>query len=188
MIKKNAIEPFIVKLGGYESKLRKLIEPILDSKEYALVWIKISDRQNNSVVTFFIEKKDFKKNITLSEIQHVSKFLNDICAVSFNEMGFFKQGYTLEVSSPGIDCILSKRSHFENFLGKLILIKTISGHNLSNKFFGILRTITNDGVELENKRNKVNIFIIFKAITFAKSVWQFEKLRNKKKIARESHK
>jgi len=119
----------------------------------------------------------------ISQVQYISQLLKDIFAVAFKEKGFFKQGYELEISSPGVDRALSKASHFENVLGKSISIKTVHGYGLPNEVRGVLRTINNNGVELESETDESkNIFIVFKAMVFAKVIWQFKKLSKKKRL------
>jgi len=43
---------------------------------------------------------------------------------AIDEAGMFEEGYTLEVSSPGIERPLRKRSHFEAQVGKKVYVKT----------------------------------------------------------------
>ncbi|MBF0488335.1 MAG: ribosome maturation factor RimP, partial [Nitrospirae bacterium] len=72
--------------------------------------------------------------------------------------GILKGGYTLEVTSPGIDRPLRNKADFIKYTGKLakIVTKAVAGAK-DNCFTGTIVSVTEDAVSLEDKRATVEI-------------------------------
>ncbi len=72
--------------------------------------------------------------------------------------GILKGGYTLEVTSPGIDRPLRNKADFIKYTGKLakIVTKAAAGAK-DNCFTGTIVSVTEDAVSLEDKRATVEI-------------------------------
>ncbi|MBA1421315.1 MAG: ribosome maturation factor RimP [Epsilonproteobacteria bacterium] len=78
----------------------------------------------------------------------------DLCATISHELSPFldvhppmSQAYRLEISSPGIECKLSKPVHFKNAIGEKIKVKLGAGEKLK----GTLKSADNDGIVVETK-------------------------------------
>jgi ribosome maturation factor RimP len=72
-----------------------------------------------------------RKKILRLYVDHPEGVTHDLCARvsaavgrALDEVDVFEGAYTLEVSSPGIERPLRKRSHFEAQLGKKVYVKT----------------------------------------------------------------
>ena len=76
---------------------------------------------------------------------------HDLCARvsaavgrALDEVDAFEGAYTLEVSSPGIERPLRKRSHFEAQVGKKVYVKTSQPVEGSKVWQGILLEVVED--------------------------------------------
>ena len=74
---------------------------------------------------------------------------------------FIKEAYIFEVSSPGIDRVLSRDWHFEKVMGEEIEIKLFAPLDGKKEFSGILKgyndgiiTIETEGKEIQIEKQK----------------------------------
>lgn len=65
--------------------------------------------------------------------------------------------YTLEVSSPGSDRVLRTRSHFDRFAGSRVLIELKAPRDGRRRYTGMLKAVSDAGIELEVDRQPVNV-------------------------------
>ena len=68
-----------------------------------------------------------------------------------------KENYILEVSSPGIERKLTKREHFERYIGSEIDINLFKQINGLKQHSGILKSFDGDFIEIENETGLVKI-------------------------------
>ena len=68
-----------------------------------------------------------------------------------------KENYILEVSSPGIERKLTKKEHFERYIGSEIDINLFKQINGSKQHSGILKSYDGDFIEIENENGIVKI-------------------------------
>ena len=76
---------------------------------------------------------------------------------ALDEMDAYEGAYTLEVSSPGIERPLRKRSHFEAQIGKKVYIKTREPVEGSKVWQGILLEVRENAVVVEEAGRKARI-------------------------------
>jgi ribosome maturation factor RimP len=81
-----------------------------------LVLLEELGNRRMKIVRLFI---DYPGGVTHELCSRVSSVIGD----AIDEAGMFADGYTLEVSSPGLDRPLRKRSHFEAQVGKKVYVK-----------------------------------------------------------------
>lgn len=91
---------------------------------------------------------------------------------ALDELDAFEGAYTLEVSSPGIERPLRKRSHFEAQAGKKVYVKTHSPVEGSKVWQGVLREVTEDSVVVEEAGREVRIPL--EEITSAHLMYEFQ--------------
>ncbi len=76
---------------------------------------------------------------------------------ALDEADAFEGAYTLEVSSPGIERPLRKRSHFEAQLGKTVYVKTKQPVEESKVWQGVLLEVTDDSVVVQEAGREARI-------------------------------
>lgn len=114
---------------------------------------------NTWQVRVFLDKKVGEGSVTLDECSEFSKAFS--LYLDMDPDKFFKNKYTLEVSSPGVEKILIKNWHFSESVGKRIRIKTYKAITVNGKSFktweGILEEVESDKIllRLEDEQNSV---------------------------------
>ena len=89
------------------------LEPAIESEGYALVDVELKGKGGNRVLRLFIDKPD--GGITLDDCQKVSELVSPVLDVENAVEG----RYYLEVSSPGINRRIRKKTDFERFTASI---------------------------------------------------------------------
>src|SRR5204862_1243310 len=108
-----------------------IVEPVLDGIGYRLVRIKISGLEG-CTVQIMAERPD--GTMTIEDCETVSRTLSPVLDVADP----IERAYRLEVSSPGIDRPLVRRSDFERYAGHLVKIEMAVAHQGRKRFRGLL--------------------------------------------------
>ena|SRR3989338_13883 len=111
---------FLKSLSLLEQQVTDYIEPILALQNTELVLIRVSGLKGKPHLTLFIDKA------SLDELAQLSRLISDALDVANAEHNWFSGAYQLELSSPGLDRPLTKKSHFEKSLGEQVRVKTHS--------------------------------------------------------------
>jgi ribosome maturation factor RimP len=131
--------------------IQGLIEPSLEHMGYDLVRVVISGRHSPNV-QIMAERKD-RRNMTVDDCAHISRNVSALLDVDDPFVG----GYTLEVSSPGLDRPLVRKDDYQRFAGehaKLELREPIAGRR---RFSGALAGVRDGTVLLECEGSVVEI-------------------------------
>jgi ribosome maturation factor RimP len=111
-------------------------------------------------------------------IDHPGGVTHDLCArvstavgQALDEVDAFEGAYTLEVSSPGLERPLRKRSHFEAQIGKKVYVKTMAPVEGSKVWQGVLLEVTEDSVVIEEAGRVARIPL--EEITSAHLIFEF---------------
>jgi ribosome maturation factor RimP len=102
----------------------------------------------------FIDKEG---GVTIEDCENVSREISPL----LDNLTFIKEAYIFEVSSPGIDRVLSRDWHFEKVMGEEIEIKLFAPLDGKKDYSGILKgyndgiiTIETDGKEIQIEKQK----------------------------------
>ena len=125
-----------------EQDIRKIVE----SCGAKLYDIEIVNERGKSIYRVIITAKN---GVNIDKCVEVSNLISPLLDVHPPISG----EYNLEVSSPGIERKLTKRSHFENSLEENVRITTKNGSVIEGK----LKKAEDDGVTLETKDGKKHI-------------------------------
>jgi len=111
-------------------------------------------------------------------IDHPGGVTHDLCArvstavgQALDEVDAFEGAYTLEVSSPGLERPLRKRSHFEAQIGKKVYVKSMAPVEGSKVWQGVLLEVTEDSVVIEEAGRVARIPL--EEITSAHLIFEF---------------
>ncbi len=119
-------------------KIRELIEVPLLKRNIEIVDLEWRRERRGWTLRIFIDKST---GISVEDCAKVSSLVSKI----LDEEDFIHHSYTLEVSSPGIDRPLTKKEHFERFVGEKARITLKNPVEGRKNFTGLLL-----GVEKEN--------------------------------------
>ncbi len=134
-------EPRIVTERGLEARVAQIIEPTIVGLGYRLVRVKLS-AMNGTTLQIMAERPDGSMSVDDCEI--VSRDVSPALDVEDP----IDRAYHLEVSSPGIDRPLVRRSDFEQWGGHLAKIELEQMLNGRKRFRGKLAGLDGDNVRV----------------------------------------
>jgi len=135
-------EERIITETGLEARIAHIVEPVAAGLGYRLVRVKLS-AMNGATLQIMAERPD--GTMTVGDCEILSRDLSPALDVEDP----MDTAYNLEVSSPGIDRPLVRRSDFEKWAGhdaKVELARPLDGRK---RFKGKLAGLDGDAVRLE---------------------------------------
>jgi ribosome maturation factor RimP len=134
-------EPRLVVEPGAAARVSAIAGPVLQGMGYRLVRIKISG-ELGCTVQIMAERPD--GTMLIEDCEAISKALSPVLDVADP----IERAYRLEISSPGIDRPLVRRSDFERYAGHLIKIEMAVAFQGRKRFRGILANVEGDAIRL----------------------------------------
>lgn len=141
------LEPFLVEKSGVAETLRAVIEPSLDARGIELVELVLVRGKTRSKLRLFVDKKG-AGGIGLDDLERVNRTLSDLLDVEDAHRGLFSSAYDLEVSSPGVDRPLTKRSHLAAHIGKRVRLRTKTPVEGARQHTGVIASVDDRGLTL----------------------------------------
>jgi ribosome maturation factor RimP len=145
----SAMEPRLIGETGLAARVAAIAEPVLNDLGFRLVRVRISGLAG-CTVQIMAERPDGV--MTIEDCQMVSRALSPVLDVADP----IDRAYRLEISSPGIDRPLVRRSDFERFAGHVVKVEMSIARDGRRRFRGDLlgregeaaRIRLEDGAEL----------------------------------------
>jgi ribosome maturation factor RimP len=134
-------EPRLVVEPGVAARVSAVAEPVLQGMGYRLVRIRISG-EAGCTVQVMAERPD--GSMQLEDCEAVSRALSPVLDIADP----IDRAYRLEISSPGIDRPLVRRSDFERYGGHLVKIEMAVAHQNRKRFRGIITGVEGDAVRV----------------------------------------
>ena len=134
-------EPRLVVEPGVAARVSAVAAPVLQQMGYRLVRIRISG-EAGCTVQIMAERPD--GSMQIEDCEAVSRALSPVLDIADP----IDRAYRLEISSPGIDRPLVRRSDFERFGGHLVKIAMAVAHQGRKRFRGILAGVEGDAVRI----------------------------------------
>ncbi|RXT48671.1 ribosome maturation factor RimP [Bradyrhizobium betae] len=134
-------EPRLVVEPGAAARVSAVAGPVLEGMGYRLVRIRISG-EAGCTVQIMAERPD--GSMQLEDCEAISRALSPVLDVADP----IDRAYRLEISSPGIDRPLVRRSDFERYCGHLVKIDMAVAHEGRKRFRGMLGVVEGDRVHL----------------------------------------
>jgi ribosome maturation factor RimP len=134
-------EPRLVVEPGMAARVSAVAGPVLQGMGYRLVRIKISG-ESGCTVQIMAERPD--GSMQIDDCEAISRALSPVLDVADP----IDRAYRLEISSPGIDRPLVRRSDFERYAGHLAKIEMAQPHQGRKRFRGRLAGVEGDAVRL----------------------------------------
>ncbi|MGV8073081.1 MAG: ribosome maturation factor RimP [Syntrophobacteraceae bacterium] len=113
------------------AQIQGLVEPVILSEGMDLVDIEYRREAHGWVLRFFIDREG---GVTVDDCARISHVAGDLLDVT----DLIPIPYHLEISSPGLDRPLRKFEHFQQYIGKIIDVRTVSPICNRRKFKGAL--------------------------------------------------
>lgn len=135
-------EPRLVVEPGVAARVAAVAAPVLQGMGYRLVRIKVTG-EAGCTVQVMAERPD--GSMQIEDCEAVSRALSPVLDVADP----IDRAYRLEISSPGIDRPLVRRSDFERYAGHLVKVEMAVAHLGRKRFRGMLNGVEGDRVRLQ---------------------------------------
>jgi ribosome maturation factor RimP len=134
-------EPRLVVEPGVAARVSAVAEPVLQGMGYRLVRIRVSG-ESGCTVQIMAERPD--GSMQLEDCEAISRALSPVLDIADP----IERAYRLEISSPGIDRPLVRRTDFERFTGHLVKIDMAVAHQNRKRFRGMIRGVEGGAVRI----------------------------------------
>jgi len=134
-------EPRLIAEQGITARVAAIVEPVLGGMGYRLVRVKLSG-SGGCTLQIMAERPD--GTMTVDDCEAVSRALSPVLDVADP----IDRPYRLEVSSPGMDRPLVRRSDFERYAGQVIKVEMAVAIQGRRRFRGLLLGIEGDAARL----------------------------------------
>ncbi|MBB5043873.1 ribosome maturation factor RimP [Shinella fusca] len=137
-----AVEPRLIVETGLDRRVADIIEPTIEQIGYQLVRVRLS-AQNGATLQIMCERPD--GTMTVEDCEQVSMAISPVLDVEDP----IDKAYHLEVSSPGIDRPMVRKSDFTRWLGHLLKCETSILVDGRKRFRGKIVAADENGFTLE---------------------------------------
>jgi len=134
-------EPRLITEPGLPARVAAIVEPVVEQLGYRLVRIRVSGAEG-CTVQVMAERPD--GTMTVEDCEMVSRALSPVLDVADP----IDRAYRLEISSPGIDRPLVRKSDFERYTGHIAKIETAIPFEGRKRFRGVLAGIEGEAVRI----------------------------------------
>jgi ribosome maturation factor RimP len=134
-------EPRLIVEPGLAARVAAIVEPVLEQLSFRLVRVRISG-MDGCTVQIMAEQPD--GTMTIEDCELVSRALSPVLDVADP----IERAYRLEISSPGLDRPLVRRSDFERFAGNVVKIEMAVALDGRRRFRGTLLGVDGDKARL----------------------------------------
>ena len=124
-------------------EIEKKIDSILKKENYILIDIEITGGKNKNLTIYVYNKNKI-------DVEKLGK-INNILYPVIENISFFKDGFTLEISSPGLYRKMKYVLELNIFIGREIKITTINGEIIN----GISNGLKNNVFSIINKNEEI---------------------------------
>ncbi|WP_244597895.1 ribosome maturation factor RimP [Roseitalea porphyridii] len=134
-------EPRLVTETGVDARVAARIEPVMNAEGFRLVRVRLSG-QNGATLQIMAERAD--GTMTVEDCEALSRMISPILDVDDP----IDRAYHLEVSSPGIDRPLVRRSDFARWRGHIAKVETSVLVGGRKRFRGTITDVDDQAVTL----------------------------------------
>jgi ribosome maturation factor RimP len=175
----------IIRESGIDARIALIVEPVLAADGYRLVRARLFG-QNGLTLQIMAERQD--GTMTVEDCEAVSRLLSPVLDVEDP----IDKAYHLEISSPGIDRPLVRKSDFVDAVGRLVKVETSIQVAGRKRFRGRIVATDDAGFTVETDKPAIGedfkTTLPFEAIAEARLVLTDDLIRDalrKDKILRE---
>lgn len=168
-------EPRIVTETGLDRRIAEIIEPVMVAMGFKLVRVRLLN-QNGLTLQIMAERND--GTMTVEDCEELSMAISPVLDVEDP----VDKAYHLEVSSPGIDRPMVRKSDFEHWQGHLVKCETSVLIDNRKRFRGKIAAVNADGFAIERDQiaygEEPRVSIPFNALAEAKLILTDDLIRD----------
>ena len=168
-------EPRLIVETGLDLRIAEIIEPTLDAMDFRLVRVRLLN-QNGLTLQIMCERND--GTMTVEDCEAVSMAISPVLDVEDP----VDKAYHLEVSSPGIDRPMVRKSDFVRWSGHLVKCETSVLLDNRKRFRGKITEANDEGFTLERDQvaygEEPRVTIPYSALSEAKLILTDDLIRD----------
>ncbi|MDO1580557.1 ribosome maturation factor RimP [Rhizobium oryzicola] len=168
-------EPRLIVETGLDLRIAEIIEPTLDAMDFRLVRVRLLN-QNGLTLQIMCERND--GTMTVEDCEAVSMAISPVLDVEDP----VDKAYHLEVSSPGIDRPMVRKSDFARWSGHLVKCETSVLLDNRKRFRGKITEANDEGFTLERDQvaygEEPRVTIPYSALSEAKLILTDDLIRD----------
>jgi len=168
-------EPRLIVETGVDLRIAEIIEPVIVSMGYKLIRVRLLN-QNGLTLQIMAEKND--GTMTVEDCEALSMAISPVLDVEDP----VDKAYHLEMSSPGIDRPMVRKSDFSRWLGHIVKCETSILVDNRKRFRGKIANVDADGFTLERDQvaygEEPRVVIPFSALAEAKLILTDDLIRD----------
>lgn len=176
-------EPRFITETGIDARVASIVEPVINGAGFVLCRVQLSG-MNGLTLQIMVERPDGTMNV--ADCEHVSRIISPLLDV---EDPVDRQ-YYLEVSTPGIDRPLVRKSDFRKWVGHIVKLETSVMIENRKRFKGVITDVTEDGFTVVPDKATYGansaVAIPFNAIDEARLILTDELIRDSLKAEKEA--
>jgi ribosome maturation factor RimP len=165
----------IIRESGMDARVASIIQPVLRAIGFRLVRVRLSG-QNGLTLQIMAERED--GTMTVEDCEEVSRAVSPALDVDDP----IEKAYHLEVSSPGIDRPLVRKSDFATWTGHLVKMETSILVADRKRFRGKIASADEDSVVIERDQaaygEEPSVRVPFEAIAEARLILTDDLIRD----------
>ncbi len=162
-IESELTEPRLVLETGLAARVSTVAAPVLEGLGYRLVRVRISAAEG-CTVQIMAERPD--GSMSIEDCEAASRALSPVLDLADP----VPQAYRLEMSSPGIDRLLVRKSDFERAQSQVVKIEMAVPVEGRKRFRGIITGVMDDAVKIEGEGTDPDAILVMTDIAEAKLV------------------
>ena len=138
-------EPRLVTETGLSARVATLAAPVLESLGFRLVRVRVAGSAGSCTVQIMAERPD--GSMSIEDCEAASRALSPV----LDTADPVESAYRLEISSPGIDRPLVRRSDFERCAGHVMKVELALPRDGRKRFRGILMGADGDAARIRSE-------------------------------------
>ncbi|MBT1158331.1 ribosome maturation factor RimP [Aminobacter anthyllidis] len=165
----------IIRETGIDARIALIVQPVLRAIGFRLVRIRLSG-QSGLTLQIMAERED--GTMTVQDCEEVSRAVSPALDVDDP----IEKAYHLEVSSPGIDRPLVRKSDFGNWIGHIVKMETSVMVADRKRFRGKIAEVDEEGVLIQRDQaaygEEPTVRVPFEAISEARLILTDDLIRD----------
>jgi Uncharacterized protein conserved in bacteria len=168
-------EPRLIVETGLDRRIAEIIEPVMTSMGFRLVRVRLL---NQNGLTLQIMAERFDGTMTVEDCEELSMAISPVLDVEDP----VDKAYHLEVSSPGIDRPMVRKSDFNRWQGHIVKCETSILIDSRKRFRGKIVDVSDDGFTIERDQvaygEEPKVVVPFSALAEAKLILTDDLIRD----------
>lgn len=165
----------IIREAGIDARIALIVQPVLRAIGFRLVRIRLSG-QSGLTLQIMAERED--GTMTVQDCEEVSRAVSPALDVDDP----IEKAYHLEVSSPGIDRPLVRKSDFGNWIGHIVKMETSVMVADRKRFRGKIAEVDEEGILIQRDQaaygEEPTVRVPFEAISEARLILTDDLIRD----------